>query len=219
MSNIIFIAPPAAGKGTQAELLKEKYNMAHISMGDLLRNEVNSNSPLGEHIKTIMEEGKLVENKTVFELLEKRLLTLDVKEGYILDGFPREFNQVLAYENLSVRLHKEVDYVIYLHLDEDKASKRILGRVSCPNCGAVYNEYTDTFDKIGFCNKCSTKLVKRNDDNIETFKHRFQTYLSNTKPILDYYDGKGLLYIVDGSANKTDIFKRIEKIISGVVEW
>ena len=219
MSNIIFIAPPAAGKGTQAELLEEKYNMVHISIGDLLRNEVNSNSPLGEHIKTVMEEGILVENEIVFELIENKLITLGVKESYILEGFPREINQVLAYEDMSKRLHKEVDYVIYLRLDEDTASKRILGRVSCPNCGAVYNEFADTFERPGFCNKCSTKLVKRDDDNMESFKHRFQTYLSNIKPILDYYSDKGLLYIVDGSANKEDIFKNIENIISGVMKW
>lgn len=215
MKNIILIAPPAAGKGTQATLLKEKHNMVHISTGDLLRHEVASNSEVGLHVKKIMEEGLLVEDNIILNLLEKRLKEKDCDNGYILDGFPRDLEQAKAYDELAHRLNRTIDYAIFLDIDKEEAKKRIIGRISCPSCGAVYNEYFDTFEKPGYCNDCSTKLEKRSDDNEETFNQRFDTYLEKTRPVVDYYKAKGILYIVDSNINKENTFNQIESIIKG----
>lgn len=215
MKNIVFIAPPAAGKGTQSDLLKEKYNMVHISTGDLLRAEVASGTENGNYIKKIMDEGLLVNDEIILKLLEKRLSAKDCNNGYILDGFPRTLDQAKAYDELADRLGKTIDYVIYLDIKREEAMKRITGRVSCPSCGAVYNEYVDIFKEKGFCNKCQAKLEKRSDDNEETFNHRFDTYLDKTKPVIDYYKQKGLLYVVDSGVNKDYTFSQIKKIISG----
>ena len=215
MKNIVFIAPPAAGKGTQSDLLKEKYNMVHISTGDLLRHEVSSNSDIGNHVKELMEQGLLVDDEIIFKLLEKRLKESDCDSGYILDGFPRDLTQAIGYDEMAKRLHRSIDYVIFLNISKEQAMRRITGRVSCPSCGAVYNEYFDTFASSGFCNKCSTKLEKRSDDNEETFNHRFDTYTMKTQPVIDYYKEKGILYVVDSGGSKENTFSQIESIIGG----
>jgi adenylate kinase len=213
MPNIIFIAPPAAGKGTQSDMLKEKYNMVHISVGDLLRHEVDSGSPVGEHVKELMNKGLLVDNSIVYELLRNRLHKSDCDQGYILDGFPRNLEQAHVFEEISEELNRQVDYVIFLDIDKEIAMQRITGRVSCPNCGTVYNEYYDTFNTPGLCNKCHANLEKRSDDNVETFNQRFDTYITKTQPVIDYYKEKGVLHIVDSSINKEYTFTQIERII------
>ncbi|MDD4410960.1 MAG: adenylate kinase [Bacilli bacterium] len=215
MKNIIFIAPPAAGKGTQAAMLKEKHNMSHISVGELLRREVSSNSEIGNSIKGLMKEGLLVDDKIAFKLLEQRLMKDDLANGYILDGFPRNLDQAIEYDKMVKRLNLSIDYVIYFNISREEAMKRITGRISCPSCGAVYNEYLDTFDKPGFCNKCFAKLRKRSDDNETTFNHRFDTYMKRTQPVIDYYQQKGILHVVEASGSREDTFSKIESIIGG----
>ncbi|MFA5409693.1 MAG: adenylate kinase [Bacilli bacterium] len=213
MKNIIFIAPPASGKGTQSDLLKEKYNMVHISTGDLLRNEAASASPMGIYVKGLMDQGLLVDDEIILKLLEKRLQQQDCDNGYILDGFPRNLEQAAAYDEISKRLKRSIDYVILLDIKKDTAMRRITGRTSCPSCGMIYNEYVDTFTKQGFCNKCSSRLEKRSDDNEETFNKRFDTYLVKTQPVIDYYKEKGLLYVVDSNISKEYTFSQIEAIL------
>lgn len=213
MNNIILIAPPAAGKGTQAALLKEKYNMVHISTGDLLRLEAQEDTERGKYIADLLSHGKLIDDSIVLELLEKKLNESDCDNGYILDGFPRTKDQAILLDELSNRLNKNIDYVIFLDIDRDKAMKRSLGRVSCPECKAIYNEYFDTFKEIGFCNKCGTKLDKRTDDNEETFNNRYDSYIKMTEPVVEYYKSKGILHIVDSSFDKEYTLSQIEKII------
>lgn len=218
MKNIVFIAPPAAGKGTQSDLLKEKYNMVHISTGDLLRHEVASQSELGIYVKGLMEQGLLVDDEIIFKLLEERLSKLDSGSCYILDGFPRDLEQAKVYDEMSKRLHRSIDYVIFLNISKGESMKRITGRISCPSCGAVYNEYFDTFTEKDLCNKCSTKLEKRSDDNEEIFKHRYDTYIMKTQPVIDYYKEKNILYVVDSGNSKEYTFSQIESIIGGEVK-
>ena len=143
MKSIIFISPPAAGKGTQSKLLSYYYHIPHISMGDLLRDEVASGSELGKKLKQIMDDGKLVDANTTLELLEKRLLKDDCRNGYILDGYPRNLSQAKSYEELLEKMNKKLGYVIFLDIDKELAIKRIIGRVVCPNCGSSYNLYID----------------------------------------------------------------------------
>ncbi len=208
--NIILIAPPAAGKGTQSELICNKYNIKHISTGDLIRAVINSNSEKSIELKKTIEQGKLVSDEFVLDLIKD-----EIKNGnsYIFDGFPRNVNQAKLFNELLIKLNKKIDYVIYLDINKEVASKRIFGRLSCSNCGKVYNDQIEeSMPKInGICDECNIKLSKRNDDNEETFNKRFDTYMSETKPLLDYY--KDRLYIIDSSLNKYEIFKQIENII------
>lgn len=208
--NIILIAPPAAGKGTQSELICNKYDIEHISTGDLIRAVINSNSEKSIELKKTIEQGKLVSDEFVLDLIKD-----EIKDGksYIFDGFPRTVNQAKLFDELLEKINKKIDYVIYLDINKEIASKRILGRLSCSNCGKVYNDQIEeSMPKTnGICDDCNIELSKRNDDNEETFNKRFDTYMSETKPLLDYY--KDRLYIVDSSLNKYEIFKQIEDII------
>ena len=213
--NIIFVAPPAAGKGTQSALLVEKYGLAHISTGDLLRDEVASGSELGLSLKEKMSSGQLISDDIVLNLLKNRLLQDDVKKGFILDGYPRNLNQANTLDNMLEELNMKIDHVLYLNMDKELAMHRALGRLSCPNCGAGYNKYEEVMKpKVdGKCDHCESELECRTDDNEETFNTRFDTYLDNTQPLLDYYKEKNLLNVIDNSGTPTETFNRIEEVI------
>lgn len=213
MKSIIFIAPPAAGKGTQSVLIKDKYGIPHISTGDLLRNE----ALVDEHIKSELALGHFIADDITLNLLKKRLQKEDCNNGYILDGFPRNLNQALAYEKILGELNKQLGVIIVLDLDRAIALKRIVGRLSCTTCGAIYNDMlSDMMPKqIGICDKCGSKLSKRSDDNETTFNTRYETYQTQTAPLIDYYQGKHLLYHVNSGISKEYTFAAIEKIING----
>lgn len=215
MKNIIFIAPPAAGKGTQSKLVSKKYNIPHISTGDLLRNVINSGSELGKNIKAEIDKGYFVSDEIILELLKTRLNQDDCNAGYILDGFPRNLNQAKEYDNLLESLNKDVGYVILLDLDKEIAKKRIVGRLSCKNCGSVYNEYINEAmpKNKGICDKCNIELSRRSDDNEETFEERYNTYLKETEPLINYYQNKGCLYRVNSGVSLERIFEEIVRII------
>lgn len=218
MKNIIFIAPPAAGKGTQAKMLSEKYNIPHISTGDLLRDEATKSTELGMTIKDIISSGKFVSDQIITSLLEKRLMREDCNNGYILDGYPRNIEQAKIYEDLLKNLNKDLGMVIFFNIDKDLAMKRTLSRIVCPGCGTSYNlEVTALKPKLeGICDKCNSHLNVRSDDNKESFITRFDTYINKTKSLIDYYKDKDVLKVVkveDGlSAN--DIFKEVEEIVN-----
>jgi adenylate kinase len=217
MNSIIFIAPPAAGKGTYSKMLTDKYNLAHISTGDLLREASKQDTEQGRLIANIMESGNLVSDDIIYSLIRDRLSKSDCKQGYILDGFPRNIDQAYAYENILKELNKKLGVVIYLDVDKEICKKRIVGRISCPQCGAVYNSYIDDAKPIneGICNHCHSALVKRNDDNEETFEKRFATYKEMTQPLIDHYNDLGVLYKINTTGTKEEIFSRIENIVCG----
>lgn len=215
MKSIIFIAPPAAGKGTQAMLVKEKYGVPHISTGDLLRAAKNGNDENSKLIASLIDNGKLVPNELVLELLKKRLEQDDCKNGYILDGFPRNLEQARQYDEILSDIDMELGIVISIDLDKEIAQQRISGRVSCPKCGAVYNSSIEGSKpkKENICDNCDTTLVHRNDDDVATYGIRYQTFMDETKPLLDYYQSKNALFHVDGNRTKEEIFNEITTII------
>lgn len=215
MKSIIFIAPPAAGKGTQSALVSEKYNIPHISTGDLLRNASKSETELGKLIKETMESGGLVSDEVTLSLLKNRLSQSDCNNGYILDGFPRNTKQAEAYEELLHSLGKDLGTVIVLDLDKETAKSRIVGRLSCSKCGKVYNTSYENMKpkKEGICDDCGISLSKRNDDNADTFENRFDTYMTLTEPLIQYYEEKGVLkHVYSGDDTKT-VFSHIEKVL------
>ena len=215
MKNIIFVAPPAAGKGTQSAILKKKYNLVHISTGEILRQEASADSELGRYISEVLASGGLVKNEITYNLISKRLAQKDCQNGYILDGFPRNIEQAYEFDKILKNLNQTLDYVIVLDIKEEVLEKRITGRRICENCNAVYNINTETESpkEESICDKCGGRLYQRNDDNITSFKHRYNLYLEKTKPLLDYYQEKGILYIVNGDDSIENIAKKIDKII------
>ena len=213
MQDIILIAPPAAGKGTQAKLLSSKYQIPHISTGDLLRAATGE---LGDIVKKTMESGALVSDDLVLKLLEERISKEDCQNGIILDGFPRNVSQAESYMKLLEKLNRPLGDVIYLDASKEVTQKRIVGRLTCPTCGAVYNDQIDDNKpkKFGTCDICNGPLAKRSDDNLETFEKRYQTYMNETYPLLDYFRSKGKLFTVGSGISKERTLNEIEKIIN-----
>ena len=210
MKNIIFIAPPAAGKGTQSNILKEKYDYAHISTGDMLREAINSGSKLGMDVKNIIDKGELVSDEIIIKLVAEKLASLKGKP-FILDGFPRTLNQAIALEKII-----DDNYVtIYLDLSEEEAISRITGRLTC-SCGKSYNINIDNLKPkiVGKCDACGSNLIKRDDDNVDAFKIRFKTFLDNTEALLDYYNSKNKLVKIDVNREVSDIFNDISGVVN-----
>lgn len=217
MKSIIFIAPPAAGKGTLSHMIEEKYHLPHISTGDLLRDAVKEDTESARELKKQMETGVLISDEIILNLLVDRIKNSDCDNGYILDGFPRNLSQAEAYEKILKELGKTLGEVIYVSVSKDVAMKRITGRVSCPKCKAVYNELIEeSKPKVhGICDHCGSELVKRSDDNEETFNVRFDTYIESTEPLIQHYEELGKLHRVSNDVSKELAFKEIETILNG----
>lgn len=215
MRNIVFIAPPAAGKGTLSAILKDKFNIAHISTGDLLREEVKKGTKLGNELSEQMESGKLISDDIVTKLLRKRLLEPDTNKGFILDGYPRNISQAEILENILDEINKPISHVIYLDIDSNMAMKRACGRLQCSNCGKIYNKYFDESKPktLGLCDECNITLTHRADDNEDSFKMRFETFIESTKPLIDFYNVKGLLHIVNSSISKEYTSEQVIKVL------
>lgn len=216
MKNIIFVAAPAAGKGTISAKVCTEYNIPHISTGDLLRNEIAASSKIGMEIKSAMARGEFVSDEVITKLLKKRLEAKDCKKGYILDGYPRNISQAKTYDNILKDLNYDDGLVVFLDIDKSLAMKRALSRVVCSKCGLSYNlinkEYAPL--KEGICDNCGSSLKTRSDDNEESFINRFDTFMKETYPLLEYYENKGnLLKIKVDDITTEDIFDEIKKVI------
>ena len=209
MKNVIFIAPPAAGKGTQSDMLKNTYGYIHISTGDLLRAEIATGSALGLEVKNIIDKGNLVSDELIVDIIKSKLTEIKGKP-FILDGFPRTLNQAKALDSII-----DDNYVvIYLELSKEDAIKRIEGRLTC-SCGKSYNLRVEALKpkQEGICDNCGKKLVKRNDDNIEAYAVRYDNFLNNANALIDYYKNKNKLNIVDVNRDINVIFKDISEIV------
>ena len=211
MKNVIFIAPPSAGKGTQSGRLVE-LGFEHISTGDMLREEMAKESELGIKIKDIMASGALVSDEIVFNLIKNKLNGLD--KSFILDGFPRTLKQAELLDDLLKELNLLNYEVVYLDITLEEALKRALGRLTC-KCGASYStEFKEMMPKVdGICDKCGASLEKRSDDNEEAFKVRFDTFIKNITPIKEFYESKNKLHIIDTKIGKEKITEEIKEIL------
>ena len=217
MKNIIFIAPPAAGKGTQAKLVSEEYNIPHISTGDLLRDEMAKCSEIGISIKKDMDAGNLVSDEVITTLLKNRIIKSDCINGYILDGYPRNLAQAKTYNNLLEELNLDKGVVIFFDIDKDIALKRTLSRVVCQNCGSSYNLLVEELKphKENICDRCNHELKTRTDDTEEVFIHRFDTYINSTKDLIEYYQNLGLLHKIDVEEKSAEtIFEEVKEILN-----
>ncbi|MBR3134308.1 MAG: adenylate kinase [Clostridia bacterium] len=215
MKNIMFIAPPAAGKGTQAELVVEKYGIPHISTGNILREISKEDSEIGKYVQETLASGKLVKDDITYQLIEERLKKEDCQNGYIIDGFPRNIEQAYEYDKILKRLGYEVGNVIYINVDKNILEKRITGRRICENCNTIYNinDENNSPQVESICDNCGGKLYQRSDDNLEAFETRYQMYEEKTQPIIDYYKKKNVLIEIDGNDSVENIFVKIDNVI------
>lgn len=217
MKNIMFIAPPAAGKGTQAELLTEKYHIPHISTGNILRDIARQDSEVGQYVFETLASGKLVKDEITYKIIEDRLRQDDCKQGFVIDGFPRNMEQAIEYDDILKRLGYEIGKVISIEIDEKILEKRVTGRRICEDCQAIFNinepESSPQIESI--CDNCGGSLYQRKDDNLEAFQTRYKMYIEKTVPIIDYYKSQNVLHKVDGTKSVEKIFEQIDKIISG----
>ena len=215
MKNIIFIAPPAAGKGTMSELLIEKYGYIHISTGDILRGIAKSGTELGNEIAKLLESGKLISDDIVYSAVRERLAMKDLDNGYILDGFPRNISQAEEYDKILKEVNRDLGVVIYLDTPKDILEKRITGRRLCENCGATYNVLTGVNkpSEDGKCDKCGGNLYQRSDDNSESFAVRYNEFIEKTYPLVEYYKKNNALVSIE-SVEPDETLKAIEGVIN-----
>ena len=212
--NLILLGPPGAGKGTQAQLLKERHGLVQLSTGDMLRAAVASGSELGGKVKSIMESGALVPDEIMIDMIAERIAKPDCANGFILDGFPRTTRQAEALDRMLTDKGLGLDAVIELRVDDPALIERISGRYSCGTCGAGYHDTLKKPAKPGVCDVCGgTKFTRRDDDKAETVKARLEAYNRQTAPLLPYYQARGVLHPVDGMAAIETVAGQIEKVL------
>jgi adenylate kinase len=214
--NLIIFGPPGAGKGTQAAQISEKYNIPHISTGDMLRNAVKEGSELGKLAKSYMDKGELVPDSVVIGIIKDRIIKPDSRNGFLLDGFPRTIPQAEALDKMLDR-ERKIDGVITIEVDDEEIVKRISGRRLCEKCGAMYHVIYDPPTNMGYCNKCGGGLYTRDDDGEDIIRTRLAVYRRQTEPLKQYYKKTGVLKRVDGLGMIEEVFERVEKTLKSIV--
>ena len=210
---IIMLGAPGAGKGTQAKMIADKYSVPHISTGDIFRANIKNGTELGKEAKKYMDQGLLVPDELTVKILLDRVAQDDCKNGYVLDGFPRTIPQAEVLEEALTKLGDRIDYAINVEVPDENIVKRMGGRRACVNCGATYHIEHVPPKKEGICDNCGSELILRDDDKPETVKNRLSVYHKQTQPLIDFYNGKGVLRTVDGTVDMKDVFNAIVAIL------
>ncbi|MFT9494194.1 adenylate kinase [Anaerosolibacter sp.] len=210
---LILLGPPGAGKGTQASGIIEKYQIPHISTGDIFRKNIKEGTELGKKAKGYMDQGLLVPDELVVAIVEDRLKEDDCKDGFLLDGFPRTEKQAEALDGSLSQMGVAMDKVINVSVDKNVLVERAVGRRICKDCGATYHIQFNPTSKDGVCDKCGGPLYQRADDNEETVTKRIEVYLNETQPLIDYYKARNILVTIDG---EQDIHKVFEDIVAAL---
>ena len=210
---IIMLGAPGAGKGTQAKKIAEKYQIPHISTGDIFRANIKEGTELGKKAKTYMDQGLLVPDELVVDLVVDRLQKDDCKNGYILDGFPRTIPQAESLTEALAKINEKMDFAIDVEVPDENIVTRMGGRRACVNCGATYHIEFNPTKVEGKCDACGNDLIIRDDDKPETVLKRLTTYHEQTQPLIDYYSKKGILKSVDGTQPMDNVFAAIVAIL------
>ena len=210
---IIMLGAPGAGKGTQAKMIAEKYNIPHISTGDIFRANIKEGTPLGKEAKGYMDKGQLVPDELTVRILLDRVASDDCSGGYVLDGFPRTIPQAEVLDSELDKLGDKVDFAINVDVPDENIVRRMGGRRACVTCGATYHIEHVPPKKEGICDKCGSELILRDDDKPETVQKRLSVYHEQTQPLIDYYKKAGILKSVDGTQPMEDVFADIIKIL------
>lgn len=203
--NLVLLGGPGAGKGTQASKIVEARNLTHLSTGDILREEVDKGTPLGERAKEYMDRGDLVPDDLIVDMVSKQIKD---ETGYLFDGFPRTINQAEELEKIL-----DIDRVLYINISKEEAVRRLSARRVCSECGEIYNLLFDKPSEPGVCDNCGGKLYQRSDDKPEVIRNRFDTFLEESSPLIGYYRDRGYLVEIDGEREPDEIFADIETAI------
>ncbi|HAA08687.1 MAG: adenylate kinase [Syntrophomonadaceae bacterium] len=214
--NVLLMGPPGAGKGTQADLIKDRYPIPHISTGDMFREAVSTGTELGKEAKKYMDSGKLVPDEVTIGIVQERLAQDDCKEGFLLDGFPRTVKQAEALDQVLAKLGKKVEAAINITVPEDILYERMSGRISCKDCKTVYHLKFNPPAKAGICDKCGGELIQRSDDQGDTVKRRLEVYAEQTNPLIEYYEKQGVLNDIDGNRDSQAVFADIVKVMESL---
>lgn len=210
---IIMLGAPGAGKGTQAKRIAEKYGVPHISTGDIFRANIKQGTELGTKAKTFMDQGLLVPDELVVELVADRIVKEDCKNGFVLDGFPRTIPQAEALDEALKKLGQTMDYAIDVDVPDENIVSRMSGRRACLECGATYHIVTIPTRVEGICDVCGKEIVLRDDDKPETVQKRLEVYHAQTQPLIDYYKKQNILKTVDGTQPMESVFSAIVEIL------
>ena len=211
--NLVFLGLPGAGKGTQAVLLAEKYNIPHISTGDMFREAVKQETELGKKAKEYMDSGELVPDQVTIGIVRERLAQNDCQRGFILDGFPRTIAQAEALDEVLEELDRELDLALLISAPEKELIERLTGRRVCQNCGATYHVKFDPPEVEGVCDECGGRLEQRDDDKPDTVKKRLEVNREKTEKMVDFYSSKGILTEIDARGEIEDIQEKIIRLI------
>jgi len=206
---VILLGPPGSGKGTQAKEASARLGVPHVSSGDIFRAEMGAGSPLGERLKSYVNQGQLVPDELTTEIVVARLSQPDCRQGYLLDGFPRTLAQAESLDRELARRGQRLDAVVCLELQAERIMARMAGRRVCPQCGASYHLVTLKPKVDGVCDRCGSALVQRDDDKPETVRERLEIYAGKTAPLIDYYQRQGVLRRVDGDAAPDEVRTRV----------
>ena len=210
---IIMLGAPGAGKGTQAKMLADKYDIPHISTGDIFRANIKNETELGKKAKEYMDQGLLVPDELTCNLVVDRIQQEDCKKGYILDGFPRTIPQAEALDKALTELNDKIDYAINVEVPDENIVGRMSGRRACVGCGATYHVVYNPTKTEGVCDRCGKELILRDDDKPETVQKRLNVYHEQTQPLIDFYKNKNVLKEVDGTVDMNDVFNAIVKVL------
>lgn len=213
---IILLGSPGSGKGTQATRIEKRYNIPHISTGDIFRSNISKQTEIGIEAKKYIDQGLLVPDELTLKIVESRFLEDDCKGGFLLDGFPRTLVQAEALDQELGRIGKSLNAVINLTVQDDTIIKRMTGRRVCSSCGENFNLYFNKPQIEGTCDKCGGNLYTRADDNVETVTNRLKVYKDQTYPLIDFYGKKGLLATINGEQAADDVFNAIIEALEKV---
>ncbi len=202
---------PGAGKGTQAEKIVEKYDIPHISTGDMFRLAIKEGTELGQKAKSYMDEGALVPDEVTIGIVKERLSKDDCQKGFLLDGFPRTLAQAEALDELLSSMNRSIDYVLHVDVEKDELIERLTGRRICPECGTAYHVIFNPPKVEGVCDKDGAKLIQREDDQPSTVRNRLEVNIEQTQPMLDFYSNKGDLVTINGSQEIDEVFSDIDE--------
>ena len=210
---IVMLGAPGAGKGTQAKMIAAKYDIPHISTGDIFRANIKEGTPLGLEAKSYMDQGKLVPDELTVKILLDRVAKDDCKNGYVLDGFPRTIPQANVLKEALAKQNDKIDFAINVDVPDENIVRRMSGRRACVTCGATYHIEHVPPKTEGICDKCGSALILRDDDKPDTVLNRLKVYHDQTQPLIDFYNNEGILKEVDGTIDVKDVFESITKIL------
>jgi len=210
---IIMLGAPGAGKGTQAKMIADKYDVPHISTGDIFRANIKNGTELGIEAKKYMDQGMLVPDELTVKILLDRVSQPDCTKGYVLDGFPRTIPQAEVLEKALNEINDHIDYAIDVNVPDENIVRRMSGRRACLSCGATFHIVHVPPKTEGICDRCGKELILRDDDKPETVEKRLAVYHEQTQPLIEFYSAKGILRTVDGTVDMMDVFEEITKIL------